>query len=267
MAVTVTKPASALCAEEVSVDLAGRRVLSRVNVSTQPGKITALVGPNGSGKSTLLRSLYGAQKITEGVIRLDGSPLTSLHPREIASKVAVVTQEHPAVDGFTVHDIVALGRIPHQNRFGRPTTHDHMAILDALEQTGTTTLRRRPLASLSGGEKQRVMLARALAQKPQYVLLDEPTNHLDIRHQLELLELVRTLRLTAIIALHDLNLACSWCDNVLLLKDGHTIAAGKPTDVLTSTQCNHVFDVNVTTLTDPVDHKQVLRFSLKDFDA
>lgn len=267
MGLAIQDPVPGLHAEEVSVDLAGRRVLSRVGFRTRPGTITALVGPNGSGKSTLLRCLFGAQRVADGRVLLDGEPLGSLPVRTIASRIAVLTQEHPAADGLTVDDVVALGRLPHQRSFGRISATDRTIITSAMDCTGTTALRHRELANLSGGERQRVMLARALAQQPEYLLLDEPTNHLDIRHQLELLHLVKELGVTTVVALHDLNLAGTWCDAVVLLRKGQAIASGRPSDVLTSQRCGNVFEVAVTTLTDAADDQPFLRFSLKGRDV
>lgn len=267
MGLEILEQVPGLHAEEVSVDLSGRRVLSGVGLRTRPGTITALVGPNGSGKSTLLRCLFGAQRVAAGRVLLDGEPLTSLSARTIASKVAVLTQEHPAADGLTVDDIVALGRLPHQRILGRFSATDRAIVTGALDRTGTTHLRDRELSHLSGGERQRVMLARALAQQPEYLLLDEPTNHLDVRHQLELLHLVKQLQVTTVVALHDLNLAGTWCDAVVLLSEGQAVASGPPSDVLTSERCSSVFEVDVTTLTDATDEQPFLRFVLRGSDV
>ncbi len=252
----------ALRVQEVSVDLGGRRIISDISVTIPYGKITGFIGPNGSGKSSLLRCLYGSLSPQSGFVAFGDRPLSDLSPKATAQLVAVVTQETAPIFAFTVEEVVALGRIAHQKGMGRLRPKDHAIIDQAMHQTGTQTLRNRIFATLSGGEKQRVMLARAIAQQPHYLLLDEPTNHLDIRYQLELLALIRALNITTVIALHDLNLAWRFCDQVLLMRGGSTLAVGTPRQVLTPSHCSTAFDVHAHALVDPFDGEQMLRFTL-----
>jgi iron complex transport system ATP-binding protein len=246
----------------VTVALSGRDILHEVSVRFARGEVTAIIGPNGSGKSTLLRCLYGALTPRTGHVTVDGDDLATLSRQQIARRVAVVSQENPATFDFSVHDAVALGRVPHRSGWSGLSRHDLELMDDALHRTGTTALRHRPLTSLSGGERQRVMVARALVQQPEYLLLDEPTNHLDIRYQLEVLHLVRSLDVTAVVALHDLNLVWRWCDAVVLMSDGQVTALGSPEAVLTPERCRAAFHVEARLMTDSHDGSPLLRFSL-----
>ncbi|MEL6701480.1 MAG: ABC transporter ATP-binding protein, partial [Pseudomonadota bacterium] len=195
-------------------------------------RVLGIVGPNGAGKTTLLRLLYRFHCPTTGTVRVDGDDIWALPARTVAQRVAAVLQEQPGDFALTVGEIVALGRTPHKRGFGGTMgSHDHEVIHEALDRLDLHGLSHRHLGTLSGGERQRVMVARALAQEPQLLILDEPTNHLDIRHQLEVLDLIRTLPLTIVTSLHDLNLAAGVCDDVLLIQSGQTVGFGPPEDV------------------------------------
>lgn len=220
-----------------------KAIISDVSFSVTPGETLAVVGPNGAGKSTLLRCLYRYLKPTAGSIRIEGEEIWSLAARDCARKIATVLQEQPADFGLTVRDIVALGRTPYRKGLSAIGAGDRAMMETAIERMNLTGLTGRHLASLSGGEKQRVMIARALAQEPDVIILDEPTNHLDIRHQLELLTLMRGLGPTVIASLHDLNLASVFADRVLLLAGGRVLGAGAPADVLTAERIHEAFKV------------------------
>ncbi|WP_424974307.1 ABC transporter ATP-binding protein [Dinoroseobacter sp. S124A] len=207
------------------------------------GDVLGVVGPNGAGKSTLLRMIYRFQRPATGRIRVGGADLWEISPREAARKVAAVLQEHASSFGLTVREVVALGRTPFRSGLARTGAQDAEKVEAALAQLHLTGLAERDLATLSGGERQRVMVARALAQEPQVLVLDEPTNHLDIRHQLEVLALIRNLDLTIIVSLHDLNMAAEICDQILLLEAGWTRGFGTPDQVLTETAVSHAFRV------------------------
>jgi len=211
-----------------------------------PGRVLGVVGPNGAGKTTLLRMLYRFHKPTTGKVHIDGDDIWTLSARDTAQRVAAVLQEQPSDFALTVDEIVALGRTPHRRGLaGNGGARDRDIIDAALEQLGLEQFVHRDLGTLSGGERQRVMVARALAQEPSLLILDEPTNHLDIRHQLEVLDLIRHLPLTIVTSLHDLNLAAGVCDDVLMLRAGRTQGFGPATDVLTETAVAHAFDVGV----------------------
>lgn len=196
------------------------------------GRVLGLVGPNGAGKTTLLRMLYRFYTPLSGRILVGGEDLNKMPSRAAARKVAAVLQEQPTDFALTVREVVALGRLPHRSGFSSPGQRDTFIINHALNRLDLHGLIDRRLGTLSGGERQRVMVARALAQEPEVLILDEPTNHLDIRHQLEVLELIRDLGPTIVTSLHDLNLAAGLCDDILLLKDGRNMGFGPPGQVL-----------------------------------
>lgn len=220
-------------------------VLDAVNLAAEPGEVVGLIGPNGSGKSTLLRTLYGALRPQAGLVTIDDIALAELGPRAIARQVAVVTQEAAGDLPFTVSDIVLLGRTPHLSSFQRHSAHDRRVVAEAVERVGVGHLVDRVFSGLSGGEKQRVLIARALAQEASHLLLDEPTNHLDVRYQHEILRLVATLGMTAIIVLHDLNLAARYCDRLVLLDRGRVVATGPPRSVLVPQVIEPVYGITV----------------------
>ncbi|GGP66526.1 ABC transporter ATP-binding protein [Saccharothrix coeruleofusca] len=232
--------------DAVSVALGGRPVLHEVDLTVHPGQFTALVGPNGSGKSTLLRAVYRARRPDAGAVRLDGRDLWAMPAAEAARHTGVLMQEQHTGFEFTVAETVALGRTPHLGLFDRFTRADRAAVDEAVERTGLTPYRDRRVGELSGGERQRVLLARALAQQPRLLVLDEPTNHLDIRHQLDILELVRDLGITVLAALHSLDLAACYADTVAVLRAGRLVGHGRPEEVLTPTAIAEVFDVDAT---------------------
>lgn len=221
----------------------GKVILSDVSFSVVPGETLAVVGPNGAGKSSLLRCLYRYLKPTRGSVRIDGEEIWSLAARNCARKIATVLQEQPADFGLTVQDIVALGRTPYRRGLAAIGARDRSMMEAAIKRMNLTGLTGRHLASLSGGEKQRVMIARALAQEPDLIILDEPTNHLDIRHQLELLTMMRGLGPTVVASLHDLNLASVFADRVLLLAGGRVLGEGTPAEVLTAERIHEAFRV------------------------
>lgn len=227
---------------------AGRTVLDGVDLVVPDGATVGLVGPNGSGKTTLLRTLFAALSPDAGRVALDGRPLVSVPRRELGRAVAVVVQEHAGDLPMRVADLVLLGRLPHQGLAGRATLHDEEVAAHALRQVGALHLATRDFAVLSGGEKQRVLIARALAQEATHLLLDEPTNHLDVRYQHEVLDLVSRLPSAAVAVLHDLNLAARYCDHVAVLGGGRVVAQGTPDEVLVPEVLEPVYEVGVRRL-------------------
>ncbi|ARF56831.1 ABC transporter ATP-binding protein [Streptomyces gilvosporeus] len=235
--------------EGLCVDVAGRRVLHDITLRAASGRVVGLVGPNGSGKSTLLRCVYRALRPSAGTVRLDGADLHALAARECARLLAALPQEARTEFDFTVTEVVAMGRLPHQRGSGRASAADREVCERALARVGAARLAGRGFLSLSGGEKQRVLIARALAQEPRVLVLDEPTNHLDIAQQLEVLALVREKDtgsgggLTVLTALHDLNLAAVHCDDLHVIAEGRLVASGPPHEVLTPGLLAEVFGV------------------------
>jgi iron complex transport system ATP-binding protein len=234
-----------ITAAGLSWSVKGHRLLDDINLEAHDGKIVGLLGPNGSGKTTLLRLLAGLRRPDSGIVRYDHTDLGDLSRRTLARRLAVVEQDVSSHDHVSVRQVVELGRTPFRGRFDALTDNDRRIVDAALERTNTTDIQHRNWHTLSGGEKQRTQLARALAQQPREILLDEPTNHLDIRHQLELLDLLSTLGITCVIALHDLNLAARYCDHVVILDHGQVVVAGTPETVLTTDLIQSVYGVEV----------------------
>lgn len=217
-------------------------ILHDLTLSVTAKEVLAICGANGAGKSSLLRLLYRHQAPRLGTVRLMGRDLWQMGAPEAARIVAAVLQEQPTDYALTARQIVALGRLPHRKGFG-PGAHDLEVTEASLRRMDLTAFADRPFGTLSGGERQRVMVARALAQEPQVIVLDEPTNHLDIRHQLELLALLRGLGLTVIATLHDLTLAADFADRVLVLSEGRILADAPPEEALSETTIAQAFHV------------------------
>ncbi|MFI6484758.1 ABC transporter ATP-binding protein [Nonomuraea sp. NPDC050663] len=227
----------------VSLTIDSREIVHSADLTVNEGEFVGLLGPNGCGKSTLLRSAYRALRPAAGLITVEGVDLVRLTARESARRTAVVAQETPSELDFTVAEMVAMGRTPHKRPLDRTTTADELICAQSLERVGAGHLTKRHFATLSGGEKQRVLIARALAQQSRLLLLDEPTNHLDIRHQLEILRLVRGLGVSTLAALHDLNQAATSCDRLYLMDGGRIVAGGTPDEVLTPERISQVYGV------------------------
>jgi iron complex transport system ATP-binding protein len=221
----------------------GRPLIADISFRVSPSERLAIVGPNGAGKSTLLRCLYRANRPQRGAVFLDGEDIWALSSRRVAQKVAAVLQEMPADFPFSVRDVVVMGRIPHRAGLTSWSDRDHFQVEHALDHLDLRSLADRAFASLSGGEKQRALVARALAQQPRLIILDEPTNHLDIRHQLEILQLLKGLRLTIVTTLHDINLAAGFADRIALMAHGRVIAFGTPDETLTGAALSTAFSV------------------------
>ncbi len=245
----------------VTVDIDGYRLIDDCHLTAATGDVVGLVGPNGSGKSTLLRTIYRAMRPSGGAVLVGDDDVWRIDARTAARRTAVVAQRATSDFDFSVDEIVMMGRIPHKTALQRDTDEDRAIVHEALDRVGLLDFRDRMFSSLSGGEQQRVLLARALAQRGQVLILDEPTNHLDIRAQLDLLDLVRDLRVTTIAALHDLNLAMSYCDRIVVVSDGRIVAAGQAADVLTPALVADVFGVTAHPHVDPTTGRTQLLFS------
>ncbi|WP_371786154.1 ABC transporter ATP-binding protein [Streptosporangium subroseum] len=240
---TMSRPA-ALRADDVSVVIDGRTLVGNVSLEVAPGEVVALVGPNGAGKSTLLRTFYRALRPTSGWVSLDGEDVWRMTGRWLAQRLAAVLQEAPGEFELTVYDVVAMGRTPHKRMFQGDDADDRRIVMGALADLDVADLAQAPFDRLSGGEKQRVLIARALAQRAGTMVLDEPTNHLDLRHQLDALQLLRRLEVTAVVALHDLNMAAAFCDRICVMDAGRLVAVGPPAEVLTASLLAEVYRVD-----------------------
>ncbi|MCQ9367263.1 ABC transporter ATP-binding protein [Brevibacterium sp. 50QC2O2] len=236
-------PAPALSARGVVWGSGGNRILHGIDLSARPGRMLGILGPNGAGKTSLLRILAGLRAPSAGIVELAGVPLAELSRRAVARRLAIVEQSPSAHLDVTVEQAVAIGRTPYRGAFSALTGYDSQVVEAALERVDLVGMRHRSWARLSGGEQQRVQVARALAQEPEVILLDEPTNHLDIRFQLEVLSLLRDSGLTVVTALHDLNLAARYCHDAIVLQDGRVRAVGTPERVLTTELIARVYGV------------------------
>ena len=249
--------------DRLSFSIDGTHILQNVSASLPTGTVTGLLGPNGAGKSTLLRLVAGIDTADAGTAALDGTTIGALPRREAARRIALLEQNaSPSVD-LTVLEVVLLGRIPHRTSLMGSFSgdHDRVIALDALAMVGASALADRSWHTLSGGQQQRVQIARAMAQQPSLLLLDEPTNHLDVSAQLSLLGQVRELGVTAIMALHDLNLAAAYCDHILLLDAGRLVASGTPAEVLTPELIGAVYGVECFILDHPRGGHPVIAYA------
>lgn len=242
---------TALNVSRLAVRVGGHLLIDDLSIDVGPGRFVGLLGPNGSGKSSLLKAIYRVLRPERGEVRIGGVATSEMTPRTLARTLAVVAQEAPGDVALSAADMVLLGRIPHQRAFSGTTSADRAAVTAALETVGAGDLADRAWPTLSGGEKQRILLARALAQDGQVLILDEPTNHLDVRHQFALLRLIRRLGVTTLAALHDFNLAAEFCDDVVVLDQGAVVAAGPPADVLVDEVMYPVFGVHVEQIRHP----------------
>ena len=239
----------------VAVELGETAVLDGVSATVPEGKLVGLVGPNGAGKTTLLRTIHGVLDPDRGEVRIGGDPVRALSSAEISRRIAVVPQDTTLSFDFPVENVVAMGRHPYRSRLSGPDADDRERVAAAMERTDVTEFAERPITAVSGGERKRVLLARALAQDAPILLLDEPTASLDVNHQVRTLELVRDLvdedGKTVVAAIHDLDLAARYCDELRLLTDGEIRAAGEPGAVLSEANVEAAFDTKAAVATHP----------------
>lgn len=232
-------------------------VLKDISFSVDDGEFVGIVGPNGCGKTTLLRTLIGLLQPQSGTIHIGNHQLANLDRRELAKMAAFVPQLMEPVEGFTVEDLVLLGRTPYFDRFSFEKADDKEAVQWAIEELKIGNLIDRPVAELSGGEFQRVAIARALAQEPRLLLLDEPISHLDIRYQVAICKLLRKLRShrTVMATFHDLNMAARFCSKIILLKNGELIDEGTPSKVMTPENIWKAYRIKVSIKNKPGSQK------------
>ena len=236
--------------EDLKTVLNGNPILKGVSLQAGEKQLIGVIGPNGSGKSTLLKCIYRVLQPTGGAVFLDGKPLSEYSFRESALKIAVVAQHNYYNFDFSVRDVVLMGRSPHKKTLERDNAQDFRIVEEALTKVGMLHFAERSFSTLSGGEQQRVILARALAQQTPCLILDEPTNHLDIKYQLQLMDLVRGLDRTVITAVHDLNIAAMYCDWLYAVKDGRVVGQGTPQTLLTPEFIRQVYEVEAEVSTD-----------------
>jgi iron complex transport system ATP-binding protein len=255
-----------LSVRDIRVRLGAQAILDAVDLVAEPGTVTGLIGPNGAGKSTLLRAILGLIPIEAGAVTFDGADLLAM-PRRSRAQVAAFVEQSAGTDArLTAHEVVMLGRIPFQTVWQvSPSPQDARVADEALASVDMRSFAGRLYHTLSGGEQQRIQIARALAQQPRLLLLDEPTSHLDVHAQLATLSLLQQRAkagATVLLALHDLNLAAGFCDRLILLHNGRPVAAGTPEAVLTPALLRSVYGVEVTVLRHPGSGRPLIAYDL-----
>lgn len=245
---------------DLTFSYGGEMAADHISFDVHKGQFVGLIGPNGSGKSTVLKNIYRALKPDGGSIVLDGEDLLRMSYRKSALKLAVVGQENEVPFDFTVEEIVAMGRSPHKRLFDIENSRDKFIVRHALEHLGMEDMAKRSYLHLSGGEKQRAIIARAVAQESDFFVLDEPTNHLDISYQMQIFDFIQRLNITVLAAIHDLNLAALYCDYIYVLKDGRILLSGKPEEVFTPENIYDVYGVRSSVERHPITGKVGITF-------
>ena len=236
--------------ENINVVIDNNNIVKDINIEVDNKEVIGIIGPNGSGKSTLLKCIYRLLKPNAGLVKFDDVDIKNISIKESSKKVAVLSQHNNYDFDFTVKDIVLMGRSPHKKFMERDNKNDYDLVNDALRKVDMINFKDRSFQSLSGGEQQRVILARALAQQPKCLILDEPTNHLDIKYQLQLMRIVKSLNIEVIAAIHDLNIAAMYCDKIYVLKDGKIVQYGTPKEILTPQLIKNVYEVDTKLIVD-----------------
>ena len=249
-----------LKAKDVVVTLSRKEIVKQASLAVRDKQFVGLIGPNGSGKTTLLKSIYRVLKPSAGLITIDGTDIRELAHRETARRMGVVSQFNNLAFDFTVEDMVLMGRSPHKKAFSQDTEEDYRIAHEALEKVDMLDFKDRSFMTLSGGEKQRILLARTLAQQVEMLILDEPTNHLDIKYQIQIMDVVKSIGCGVLAALHDLNLTLMYCDFVYVLKDGRVVASGPTEDVITEELIRDVYEVDCSVKKHPVSGKMTVTF-------
>lgn len=237
-----------------------KEAIKNVSLHVNEGEFVGLIGPNGSGKSTILKNIYRGLLPDSGTITLDGENLLTMPYKKSALKMAVVGQENEVPFDFLVEEIVAMGRSPHKKLFDIDSPHDKEIVHHALEHLGMENMAKRSYLHLSGGEKQRVLIARAIAQESDFFILDEPTNHLDISYQMQIFDFIKRLNVTVLSAIHDLNMAALYCDRIYILKDGMIVLHGTPEEILTPENIFNIYGVRSSVEKHPVTGKMSITY-------
>lgn len=237
-----------------------KETIKDVSIRVDKGEFVGLIGPNGSGKSTVLKNVYRGLTPDKGSILLDGENILKMSYKKSARKMAVVGQENDVPFDFMVEEIVAMGRSPHKKMFDIDNEHDKQIIYHALEHMGMEQMAKKNYLNLSGGEKQRVIIARAIAQESDFMILDEPTNHLDISYQMEIFDFIKRLNVTVLSAIHDLNLAALYCDRIYVLKKGKIVLCGTPEEVFTPENIYDIYGIHSSVMKHPVTGKMSITY-------
>lgn len=247
-----------ILADNIGITLGNRRILENISMHVENKEFVGIIGPNGSGKSTFLKSIYRVLKPDAGMISLNSIPLTKMSIRNSALLMGVVSQHNYYNFDFTVEEVVLMGRSPHKHAMERDNSLDYDIVRESLRTVGMESFSERSFSTLSGGEQQRVILARALAQQTSCLILDEPTNHLDIKYQLQLMSIVKELHLTVISAIHDLNIASMFCDKLYVMRNGRIAACGTPREVLTKNNIKDIYEIDAEIIEDSKGQMHIL---------
>jgi len=253
--------------DQLSWQISNKVILKDISFTVSKGEVIGIIGPNGAGKTSLLRCLSHQQKNTKtsilsGDVYLKNKSINHYNAKELAQHFAHVAQKAEAIFSLTVLDIVKMGLLPHKGLFAVDNDHDKQQIKLALNKVGLAHVEKMNFNQLSGGEQQRLLIARALVQQAQILILDEPTNHLDVYYQHQILNLISQLNITVIMTVHDLNLASQYCQRLLLLDQGQLVADGKPAEILTEDQLSKVFRLPCLVTNDDLTQKPQIFFSL-----
>jgi len=246
--------------EKLTFAYGDNSIFKGVDLHVKKKQFVGLIGPNGCGKSTLLKNIYRLYEPDEGLILLNNEDVKKMNHKDFAKTMAVVFQESNHQFDFTVKEIVLMGRFAHKNLLDSNTKQDQLTVVKAIEKVGLKGFEDRSFLSLSGGEKQRVLIARALAQESKVVVLDEPTNHLDINYQLQVMEILKSLDTTTFAAIHDFNIAAQYCDYLYVMKDGQVHVHGSPEETLTENMFYDVFGVQSHIQKNPYTNKLHISF-------
>lgn len=241
-----------LKAEHVWVSLSGAYIVKDITIQVEEGQFVGIIGPNGCGKSTLLKTIYKVIRPGKGTVFLGDKDVVRSPARVIAKEMGVVGQFNDLSFDFTVREMVMMGRTPHKGLMEADSSRDGEIVSEALARVDLTEYAGRSYFTLSGGEKQRVILARAIAQEPKFLILDEPTNHLDIKYQIQILSVVKSMNIGVLAALHDIPMASVYCDVVYVVKNGKIMASGSPKEVLTKELIRRIYEIDCEVYANPV---------------
>lgn len=264
---TPSEKSDAFVASNLCWKVGNSSILNNLSFEIKRNKITGVIGPNGAGKSSLLRCLFGKNRISSGSLLFNNKCVANYSRRELAQNIAVVLQEPPTQFDMDVYELVSLGLIPNLKLLSFPSEQDKQRVMSALADVELTEKQHCSFNTLSGGEKQRVMLARAIVQKTKILILDEPTNHLDIQHQIDILHLIKKLNITIVLSIHDLNVASIFCDELILMNEGEIISNGVSRDVLTEKNLKNVFKVSAKIEADVSKNKRKIIFDLSKIES
>lgn len=246
--------------KDLTVSLGNKDIVKNVSLKIKEYSFTSILGPNGCGKSTMLKTIYRVLKPNEGIVYLNGKDIKKYTGKQAAQQMAVVGQFNNVNFDYSVLEVVMMGRTPYLSFMEKEREEDYEISREAIKMVGLEQYIDRKFQSLSGGEKQRVILARALTQKPEILVLDEPTNHLDIRYQLEVMNILKSLNVSVLTALHDLTLAAKYSDYIFMMKEGRICHEGMSSEVITRENIYDVYEIQTDIFESPLDGKMMIQY-------